>query len=152
MLNASVTGTDVTYYWSPPSFISDIHLINPVVFPPHDFVYTLHATSPAGCGTADANVNVKVYNDIYIPNAFTPNGDGKNDRFRILTLDDYRLLKFLIYNREGQLVFKATTAGDGWDGRLNEIPQPTGGYVYYLEMLNPHGEKITKQGTFVLIR
>jgi gliding motility-associated-like protein len=152
MLDASVTGTDVTFYWSPPSFISDIHAINPKVFPPNDFIYTLYANSSAGCGAAVANVKVKVYNDLYIPNAFTPNGDGKNDRFRVLTLDDYKLLKFLIYNRNGQLVFKATNTNNGWDGRLNEIPQPIGGYVYYLELLDPHGKKIIKQGTFVLIR
>jgi hypothetical protein len=101
LLNASVKGTAIRSLWSPASYISDPQSITPKVFPPENTRYTLTAASTVGCGTSTSSVLVKVYKDIYIPSAFTPNDDGINDRFKIFAADGYRLNKFLIYNRLG---------------------------------------------------
>jgi len=90
--------------------------------------------------------------DVFIPNSFTPNGDGKNDRFRVLPYENYKLLKFLIYNRWGAVVYNSKDLYNGWDGNVNGQPQQTGTYIYYLELQNKDGKKVVKQGQLVLLR
>ena len=152
ILNASVLGTAVDFYWLPATFMNDNHLTTPLVYPPANTGYTLHVISRVGCGSSDDDVQVKVYNDFYIPNAFTPNNDGKNDIFRILMLDNYKLMRLAIYNRWGQVVFKTEGSYNGWDGKFGGLPQPQDVYVYHLELQAPSGEKITKRGTVLLNR
>lgn len=152
LLNALVRGTAIKSAWSPPTFISDPSLITPKVFPPENTRYTLTASSTVGCGSSTSSVLIKVFKDIYIPTAFTPNGDGINDRLRIFAADGYKLNKFLIYNRLGQLVFKAKNTEDGWDGTMNNNPQSADTYVFYLEIENTEHKKIEKKGTITLIR
>ena len=77
--------------------------------------------------------------DFYIPNAFTPNGDNKNDQFKPyircnLPVTDYKLN---VFNRWGQLVFSTNDLSQGWDGTLNGEPQPIGSYFYTATFLNP---------------
>jgi gliding motility-associated-like protein len=152
ILNASVKGTAVNFTWSPSTFMNDSRLITPHVFPPVNATYSLQVVSTVGCGSASDNVLVKVYNNFYVPNAFTPNGDGKNDKFEILTLDNYKLTSLLIYNRWGQVVFESRGSYKGWDGMFKGLPQPQGIYVYRLEMQAPSRGKIIKKGTVLLIR
>lgn len=99
ILNATVKGTSVNFYWSPPTLINDIHSATPKVYPIQDVVYTLTANSTVGCGSATSSVKIKVYKNIFIPNAFTPNDDGKNDKFRIRAANSYKLFKLLIFNK-----------------------------------------------------
>lgn len=152
ILDATVQGTAVNYSWSPATFMNDPQLVKPSVFPTERTEYTLTVTSTLGCGVSTDVVAVSVYKNINVPNAFTPNGDGKNDKFKILPLDDFKLKQLLIYNRWGKLVFRSSGSYDGWDGTLGGYPQPTGTYVYYLEMENSSGKKIVKQGTILLLR
>ena len=89
----------------------------------------------------------------YIPNAFTPNGDGHNDVF----LPKYQCLfinyELKIYNRYGQLIFVSRNAGNGWDGLFGGQQQPTGTYVWMLNYKdNLTGKEVRKNGTVVLIR
>jgi gliding motility-associated-like protein len=151
-LNGSAEGSDIEYYWSPSVFMDDSSSLMPIINPSYDVLYTLHVVSTVGCGEVSSGVQIKVYDDIYIPNAFTPNGDGKNDKFHVLALDDYQLGSFTIYNRWGRIVFKGSNTADGWDGTFNGLPQPTGAYVYYLELKNNAGKKIFKKGTLLLVR
>jgi len=95
---------------------------------------------------------VSVYKGFFIPSAFTPNGDGLNDRFRISVYDNYTVNKFLIYNRWGAVIFKSNNPGDGWDGTYKGYPQQIGSYIYYLEMKDPDNKIIIKQGTISLLR
>lgn len=152
LLEGSVKGTAIISLWSPATFINDSKAITPKVFPPENTKYTLTATSTVGCGSSTSTALVEVYKDIYIPTAFTPNGDGINDRLRIFAADGYKLDKFLIYNRLGQLVFKANNTSDGWDGNVNNQQQSADTYVYYLEIENTRQKKIVKKGTITLIR
>ena len=152
ILNGTVLGTAVNYYWVPETFMNDSRLVNPLVYPPANTGYRLNVISTVGCGSSTDEVQVKVYNDFYIPNAFTPNNDGKNDVFRILMLDNYKLMRLLIYNRWGQVVFRTEGSYKGWDGKLGGLPQPNDVYIYHLELQAPSGDKITKNGTLLLTR
>jgi gliding motility-associated-like protein len=152
ILNGLVKGTNVNYYWSPSGFLNNDRVVIPQAYPSESKTYTLHVESTVGCGSVSDVVNVTVYSSFAIPNAFTPNGDGKNDRFQILALDNYKLIHLYIYDRAGRMVFKAEGAYNGWDGKYKGMPQASGVYVYHLEMQAPSRGKIRKKGTLLLIR
>jgi len=88
---------------------------------------------------------------IYIPNVFTPNGDGVNDLFQVYgnTIETMRLV---IYNQWGQELFITTDRQKGWDGIYKGNQSPAGRYSYALEVKVQNGNKITKAGSFNLIR
>lgn len=152
-LSGSVTGTALQNYWSPNTYLTDEHLLNTTVHPPlGDWVYTLHANSAQGCGNSSDDVTVHVYNDLYIPNAFTPNGDGHNDVFGIMPVSNYKLVRFTVYSRWGSVLFTTATPSATWDGNYNSQPQPAGAYVYYVEMILPNGKKYNRTGLVTLIR
>ena len=152
VLNGSVQGTAVNYSWSPAMYINDVQRQQPKVYPPQDMGYTLTATSTLGCGTASDDVLVAIYKGLFIPNAFTPNNDGLNDKFRILIYESYTIQRFVIYNRWGAEVYSSKVADDGWDGTYKSYPQPMGSYVYVLELSGPDNKKIIKRGTISLLR
>jgi gliding motility-associated-like protein len=101
-----------------------------------------------------ASVNIKMLNTciIEVPNAFTPNNDGKNDYLYPLNAYKASSLKFRIYNRYGSLVFETTDWTRKWDGKINGTDQPTGGYAWLLEYTNAAGVYVLKKGVTVLIR
>ncbi|MCW3080834.1 gliding motility-associated C-terminal domain-containing protein [Segetibacter sp.] len=152
LLNASIAGTAINSSWSPSVSIDNPQLVAPKVSPRQNTEYTLTATSTVGCGTSMSTAVVKVYRDVYIPTAFTPNGDGTNDLFKVFAADGYRLIKFHVYNRWGQVVFTAKESSEGWDGKINSQPQAADTYVYYIELENTQSRKIVKKGTITLIR
>ena len=152
MLNGSVKGTSVDFSWSPSAYTDDVHSKTPTVYPPEDGIYTLTVNSNVGCGSSVSSVTVKVYRDIFVPNAFSPNNDGKNDKFRVIAADNYKRFKLQIYNRWGQLVFETADINKSWDGRFHDVLQSPDVYVYYLEIQTASNKKITKKGTVTLIR
>jgi len=152
LLNGSVKGTAVNYSWLPDNTLNIVTVLQPNAFPVQQTVYTLNAVSTVGCGNASDNVTVRVYKDVLMPNAFTPNNDGLNDIFHVLPLENYELTSFNIYTRWGSKVFSTINANIGWDGTMKGIAQPTGVYAYYLEMKSRSGKKITRKGTILLIR
>lgn len=88
-----------------------------------------------------------------VPNAFTPNGDGKNDYLFPLNLSSATNMQFLVFNRYGQLVFETRNGTRKWDGTINGIAQPTGSYIWTLRYTDgPSGKKIFLRGISVLIR
>ena len=107
-----------------------------------------------GCGTKTDTVTVfdKCEFDIYIPTAFTPNGDRMNDIFKIPLQNKNKLVKMMIFNRYGQLIFETSDPQKGWDGTVNNKPQDAGTYVYTLVMETLNGKRVTKNGTVALIR
>jgi gliding motility-associated-like protein len=88
-----------------------------------------------------------------VPNAFTPNGDGKNDFLFPLNLSSATDMQFLVFNRFGQLVFETRNGARKWDGTINGIAQPTGSYIWTLRYTDgSSGKKIFLRGISVLIR
>ncbi|QHS59158.1 T9SS type B sorting domain-containing protein [Chitinophaga agri] len=88
---------------------------------------------------------------VFVPTAFSPNGDGQNDVFRIKLQDaitDYRLA---VYGRWGQLVYETRDAGASWNGRYKEAPLPAGSYVWTMTYTDSKGQLMQQQGTIMLI-
>ncbi|MBE7178909.1 MAG: gliding motility-associated C-terminal domain-containing protein, partial [Mucilaginibacter polytrichastri] len=88
---------------------------------------------------------------IWVPNAFTPNGDGNNDMAMVFG-HDIKSLTFRVYNQWGQLYFISTQQSLGWDGTYKGVKQPVGVYVYYVEGVMNSGEKVNMKGTITLLR
>jgi gliding motility-associated-like protein len=87
-----------------------------------------------------------------IPSAFTPNGDGKNDRLSVKAIGYASLTYFRVYNRWGQLVYETTRFNNGWDGRVNGMLQETGTFVWMAEGVDILGRIGQEKGVFTLIR
>jgi gliding motility-associated-like protein len=90
-------------------------------------------------------------NDVYIPNAFTPNGDGRNDVFLVYG-NNISGVKMTIFNQWGQQIFQSISKNTGWDGTSKGANQPSGVYVYVIEIDIADGSKQMKKGTITLIR
>jgi gliding motility-associated-like protein len=108
----------------------------------------LQAVSSSGCINTDW-VWVQVVDDIFIPTAFTPNNDGKNDHWRIPYLDPLAGTVVSVYNRYGQLVYQVKGGEVKWDGTVGGIPQAAGTYVYFLHFSDGSPDR---KGTISLLR
>jgi gliding motility-associated-like protein len=145
------------YAWSPPSGLSATNIANPVaIFSTEDETvrYKLLAFNEAGC-VDSAFITVKVFKtlpSIFVPTAFTPNGDGKNDILKPIAVGMQRFDFFGVYNRWGQLVFSTATNGKGWDGMFGGIPQSSGTYVWMVKAVDFTGIRYFEKGTVTLIR
>ena len=159
-LNTSGGGT---YIWNPPSGLSCTNCQNPIACPAQTTTWYLTVIDGNGCLSIDS-VTIMVIpveeiacsDKIFIPNAFSPNGDGENDVFRIIS-DDIKTIYFAVYNRWGEKVFetgdvkKATKIG--WDGKHNGEQQGMAVFVYYLEAICiDNNEIVVKKGDITLIR
>src|SRR6185312_4669495 len=87
----------------------------------------------SGCGVATDSVLVKVYSAIYVPNAFTPNGDGVNDAWEVRALDGYTKADVMIFNRWGQMVYRNNGNPVKWDGTFRGKLQPSGIFCYLIQ-------------------
>ena len=143
----------LSYEWSPSSGLSNTNIANPVAINTIDKTYYLRAFTPSGCESRDT-INIKIYKgpDIYMPNAFTPNEDGRNDilRGKLIGLKSFDYL--VIYNRYGQLIFSTTNPDEGWNGRYKFLDQPAGAYIWMASGTTFTGKKIMKKGTVLLLR
>ena len=148
-LSAAASGEDISFNWDPVLYMDDPALIQPTVTPPEDITYILSVLSAFNCGNKDS-VNVRVVDGIYVPTAFTPNNDGKNDSWRIPFLDVGLGADVKVFNRWGQLVYHVSSALVSWDGKLNGQPQATGTYVYLITFKDHKLPDM--KGTFTLIR
>jgi gliding motility-associated-like protein len=133
-LSGSVTGTEVSYYWTPA--VAANNSLTPEVKPTSDLTYTLHAVSNVGCGTASDNVFVRVLKKVLIPNAFSPNGDGINDLWMIQALETYPEAVISVYNRYGQQVYMSRGYPRPWNGHHQGKPLPSASYYYVIDLKN----------------
>ena len=141
------------YNWSPPIGLSNASISNPIVLLQRDARYILTASTSFGCATTDT-INIKAVKGpaFYVPNAFTPNADGKNDRFRFIPIGMKEVYYFRIFNRYGQLIYTAKNSYPGWDGTIHGKLQPTGTYVWQVSGKDFNDEVQTEKGTVLLIR
>ncbi|MBS1730140.1 MAG: PKD domain-containing protein [Bacteroidetes bacterium] len=155
-LNATSVGGTI-YTWNPTIGLSNPQIANPVATLPStiDSVrYIVKASTPEGCvGYDDILVIVfKTQPDIFVPSAFTPNGDGLNDDIKPILIGMKELKYFQIFNRYGQLIFSTKEIAKGWDGTFKGVKQGSGTFVYQAEGIDYMGNTIRKKGTIVLIR
>lgn len=147
-----VGGAVTGYQWQPPAGLSGASVADPVAMPATTTTYALAVTSGDGC-TAAGKVTIKVYTPLSMPNAFTPNGDGRNDVFRLPPSVSIQLMRFAVFDRWGQRVFMTTDPSEGWNGVVDGKTAPAGAYVWMVEYADPFsGKQLVQKGTVMLVR
>lgn len=143
-----------TYSWSPATLLNDPKLKSPATGQLYEpVVLTVTGFSEYGCvNTADIHVNIDYEIRDIMPNAFTPNGDGKNDIFRLAGITYQKLIKFRVFDRWGKVVFQSNDISNGWDGTINGTPAAIGTYFYVAEFSYPDGKIKEYKGDVTLIR
>lgn len=145
----------VSYLWKPSQYLDDPSLRNPQFMSPliEEKNYTVDITTAAGCLTVDTQL-IKTLKEvkIYIPTAFTPNNDGRNDLLRPILFGVKQLLHFRVYNRWGQLVYNMQPNQQGWDGNTRGQQQGSSVYVWTMEALGYDNRKYFQKGTVMLIK
>jgi gliding motility-associated-like protein len=133
-LEGSVSGAAYTASWSPDYFLDNASALQPQARPRRDTVYVLTAVSGAGCGIRQDSVRVRVFRRVEVPNVFTPNGDGVNDRWEIPALQAYRIYTVNVFNRWGQPVLTHRNSFLPWSGETGGRPLPAGTYYYLIRI------------------
>lgn len=146
----------INYDWFPSLFLSAADIENPIGMfpdPATQLRYKLIAYNQQGCKDS-AYINIKVYKSqpiVFVPTAFTPNNDGRNDLLRPLSVGITSIDFFNIYNRWGQLLFSTQTNGHGWDGKINGVTQTTGTFVWMVKATDFNGKPYFQKGLVTLI-
>jgi len=149
------TSTFVTYQWyfNGQPIDGATTATCPIVDTGH---YMVTVTDSEGCTGTSENYLVASLTEaciIRLPKAFSPNGDGRNDVFRLIGTDIGYLESFRIENRWGQLVFETVDPSHGWDGKLGGVDQEVGTYYYYIKYKCADGTNVLQQkGDLTLIR
>jgi gliding motility-associated-like protein len=146
----------LTYAWQPTAGLSCSTCSSPIASPTATTSYVVLATSANGCKSSDTvtvYVSKSFCEGIFFPKAFTPNGDGINDKFGPLTLNtiNFPFKLFRIYNRWGELVFETKEFTHKWDGKFHNVDQPIGNYIYFL-LLDCNGTSTVIKGNLTLVR
>ena len=148
----SANGT--IFNWTPSTDLTATNILNPTSNTSENITYTLSASIAIGCTAVDS-IRVKVYKvppDIYVPSAFSPDGDGVNDVIKPIPLGIKKIENFSIYNRFGELLFKTSTINKGWDGIYKGEKQLPATYVWQAEAIDYKDRRILRKGTVILIR
>lgn len=140
------------FIWEPDEYIDCNVCRNVTVSPIANVLYKTTLIDENGCTASDSMfVFVIPEKKILIPNAFTPNGDGKNDVFYVYTRGVKEFL-LQVYNKWGNLIFESTDINSGWDGAGFQGESPVGTYIYISKVIYLDGEIISKKGTINLIK
>ncbi len=125
-----------------------------VTFPaPGIYDISLKSVAEGACSDSTTGKITVIENcSIYVPTAFSPDGDGKNDLFRPVMFGQVKLRRFSVYERNGILLFSTRSAGQGWDGRYNGKQLTSSVLVWLLEYDTAEGKTILLKGTVTLIR
>ena len=147
----------VNYLWIPPSGLNDPTIKNPIGVYRQEvdsIRYTVRVFNEVGCYDS-AFVSVKVFKTnpyVFVPSAFTPNGDGLNDVIRPIAVGVREIKYFRIFNRWGQMLFSTTVNQKGWDGKIKGTPQGSNVFVWMVSAIDYLGKPIFLKGTTTLIR
>jgi len=147
----------VHYVWSPAFNLSSTTIADPIaVFNESSdgLLYHVLVYNEAGC-VDSASLFIKIFETppvVFVPTAFTPNGDGRNDLLRPIAAGIVTIEYFRVFNRWGQLVFSTTTNGKGWDGRIAGKEQGTDTFVWEVKATDYKGTPYIQKGTVTLIR
>jgi gliding motility-associated-like protein len=143
-----------TLLWDPPLYLNNATALKPDFLSPIATTqqYRINIKTAAGCNIVDFQT-VKVIDEIlfFVPNAFTPNGDSRNDFFTPICIGA-TVKSFKIYNRFGQQIFSNTDNEKGWNGKFKGELQIPATYVWYLEAIGVNKKTYTRKGTVILIR
>lgn len=148
----SIGGT--AFQWLPNVGLNNNTIFNPVFYYSQTQEYTVRINTGAGCIVIDTQlVEIKGKKGIYVPDGFTPNSDGNNDRLYPILVGIKKLNYFKVYNRWGNLLFETTSGRpeDGWDGTYKGKKQPVETYMWVVEGIDIDNITIRKNGNTLLI-
>ena len=146
--------------WSPEFNLSCYNCLSPEIIPDKGGIIRVQITDVFGC-TASATSQISVDNtfSVFVPNAFSPNGDGINDFITVFTNEEQvkEVKLFEVYSRFGDLVFKKENFQPndiylGWNGTKSDYKMNPGTYLYSVIVLLKNGGEFAKQGSFMLLR
>lgn len=116
-------------------------------------LYIVNAVNPCGYSADSLRLELRDCNcRLYLPNAFSPNGDGINDQFNIISRCALREYELFIYDRWGQNIFRSTTITQGWDGSFKGEMLPVGAYAFVIRYAPEGGNLRVEKGTLQLLR
>lgn len=158
-LNTKSSADVTSWKWFPSQWLSCASCTEPLAAPKERITYSVTATNEGKC-TATDKVTVNLICDntnVFIPNTFSPNGDGINDVFYLRGAGIFNVLSFRVFNRWGQLVFQKNGGSgnnplDGWDGNLNGLPLQPDVYVYLIDVVCASNIVFPFKGNVSLIR
>ncbi len=152
-LNATVTPVSIyNILWTPSIYLTGTTTLSPVSTPPADnpVTYTITVTDQNSFCSASDQVVITAVSQIYIPTAFTPNHDGRNDLWTIPGLALYPEALVTVYNRWGEKVYESKDYyHNPWNGKYRGVLQPIGIYVYIIQLDNTKTKFL--KGTFTLV-
>jgi gliding motility-associated-like protein len=144
-----------SYVWSPSSGLNSSTAANPTASPLSTITYIVTGTDANGCKNIDS-ITITVIPDQnctpVFPDAFTPNGDGLNDAFKLINNNSYSSYSMVIINRWGEKVFETNNSADSWNGLFNGTAQAVGTYIYLATGTCLNGETFKQNGAVSLIR
>ena len=150
-LSASVSGLYSSYNWSPANLLTSSSTLTPLTVALNNSVdFRLDMISAEGC-SASATSSIRIFRKLYMPNAFTPNGDGVNEIYRIPPGVTITLYEFSIFDRWGNKIFTTKDINQGWNGTIKGIKSPVATYTYLIRGADTKGSTIEK-GSLSLIR
>ena len=151
--NDGAGGVNGQFDWSPSTGLSDPHIADPILTSNVNSTYYVTMKNYYGCTITDS-IHVTYFTgpDIYVPNAFTPNGDGKNDIFRPFVVGISQFDYFRVFDRNGRLVFQTQQYNQGWNGNISGKKSPAGTYVWEAKGIDFNGKTVFRKGTVELLR
>ncbi len=143
------------YTWSPATYLNHANINNPIGYYPDTtrITYVVHIASEGGCEGEDSiNVWVVAQSAIFVPTAFSPNGDGVNDVLKPIGIGFRNINFFRVFNRWGQSVFYGTRFNEGWDGAYQGHKADIGVYYWVLSITDRFGKEQLMKGNSTLVR
>jgi gliding motility-associated-like protein len=152
-LHAGATAPGVTVLWSPSTGLSSVTNPDPLATPDHTTLYSVTITDPGtGCSSVlYTTVTVLQDNNLFVPTAFSPNGDNYND-ILYLRGNNLRTVDFSIFDRWGKKVFETNNADKGWDGNIQGSKAEAGVYTYTAVITYADGVRQAISGKTSLVR
>ena len=150
-VNLIATG-GLVYNWTPAWNSSNPNDSSNIVSPSESTTYYVYSINDLGCRSVDSiYVNIDYRDKLFIPTAFSPNGDGVNDIFKVVNLTFQSIQEFKVMNRWGQEVFSASD-NRGWNGKYKGKDQDPATYYYLIRVAFPDGPTKTYKGDVILVR
>lgn len=143
-------GNDYTYRWSPSNNLDNPNIANPVASPIQTREYVLSVSNAKGCETKDT-IKINVYDKVYVPTAFSPNGDGQNDLWELAGINNYPDAEVQVFNRWGNIVFYSKGNYLPFDGTSAGNQLDEGTYIYKI-YLYPDHPIFQYNGTVTILR
>jgi gliding motility-associated-like protein len=157
-LNARTFGSGTAYTWNPHVGLNNYGVRSPIFNYNNQVEYIISITAPGnGCPVVDTILvrlvdNSSIISSLHVPKAWSPNGDGHNDKLFPLTINVVELRYFRVFNRWGQLMFETNIIGQGWDGMYKGQPQVMDVYTWTVDAKGVDGKIYKLAGNSVLMR